>query len=104
MPGFGAVLAATFIAQIGGNLDNFETVDRLACVAGLAQVPHDSRRVAGTFTGLAGSIAGCYEPATSQRYRVSRTAPHPELSTTANAPKESHTNKPSSLSPAGGST
>lgn len=47
MPGFGAVLAATFIAQIGGNLDNFETVDRLACVAGLAPVPRDSGRISG---------------------------------------------------------
>ena len=47
MPGFGAVLAATFIAQIGGNLDNFDTVDRLACVAGLAPVPRDSGRING---------------------------------------------------------
>ena len=47
MPGFGAVLAATFFAQIGGNLDNFDTVDRLACVAGLAPVPRDSGRING---------------------------------------------------------
>ncbi len=47
MPGFGAVLAATFFAQIGGTLDNFDTVDRLACVAGLAPVPRDSGRVSG---------------------------------------------------------
>lgn len=47
MPGFGAVLAATFIAQIGGNLDNFDNVDRLACVAGLAPVPRDSGRING---------------------------------------------------------
>ncbi|MGB5952642.1 MAG: transposase [Ornithinimicrobium sp.] len=47
MPGFGPVLAATFLAQIGGNLDDFDTVDRLACVAGLAPVPRDSGRVSG---------------------------------------------------------
>lgn len=47
MPGFGPVLAATFIAQIGGSLDNFENVDRLACVAGLAPVPRDSGRISG---------------------------------------------------------
>lgn len=47
MPGFGIVLAATFLAQIGGNLDGFDTVDRLACVAGLAPVPRDSGRISG---------------------------------------------------------
>jgi transposase len=47
MPGFGPVLAATFLAQIGGNLDGFDSVDRLACVAGLAPVPRDSGRISG---------------------------------------------------------
>ena len=47
MPGFGPVLAATFIAQIGGSLDAFDNVDRLACVAGLAPVPRDSGRING---------------------------------------------------------
>lgn len=47
MPGFGPVLAATFLAQIGGNLEGFDTVDRLACVAGLAPVPRDSGRISG---------------------------------------------------------
>lgn len=47
LPGFGIVLAATFLAQIGGNLDNFDSVDRLACVAGLAPVPRDSGRING---------------------------------------------------------
>lgn len=47
MPGFGPVLAATFIAQIRGSLDAFENVDRLACVAGLAPVPRDSGRISG---------------------------------------------------------
>jgi transposase len=47
LPGFGPVLAATFLAQIGGSLDAFDTVDRLACVAGLAPVPRDSGRISG---------------------------------------------------------
>ncbi|OYD60966.1 transposase IS116/IS110/IS902 family protein [Rhodococcus sp. OK302] len=47
LPGFGPVLAATFLANIGGNLDGFDTVDRLAAVAGLAPVPRDSGRISG---------------------------------------------------------
>jgi transposase len=47
MPGFGPVLAATFLANIGGNLDGFDTADRLASVAGLAPVPRDSGRISG---------------------------------------------------------
>ena len=47
MPGFGPVLAATFLANTGGDLNAFETVDRLASVAGLAPAPRDSGRVSG---------------------------------------------------------
>lgn len=47
MPGFGPVLAATFLANIGGNLKGFDSVDRLASVAGLAPVPRDSGRISG---------------------------------------------------------
>jgi transposase len=47
MPGFGPYLAATFLAQIGGNLDAFESVDKLASMAGLAPVPRDSGRISG---------------------------------------------------------
>ena len=47
MPGFGPVLAATFIANTGGDLGAFETVDRLASVAGLAPAPRDSGRISG---------------------------------------------------------
>lgn len=47
MPGFGPVLAATFIAATGGTMDTFATVNRLACFAGVAPVPHDSGRIAG---------------------------------------------------------
>ncbi len=35
MPGFGPILAAPFLARIGGSLARFESVDRLAGVAGL---------------------------------------------------------------------
>jgi transposase len=38
-PGFGPVLAATFLANIDGNLDAFDSVERLAIAAGLAPVP-----------------------------------------------------------------
>ena len=55
MPGFGAVLAATFIANTGGDLRSFETVDRLASVAGLAPAPRDSAGSAATTTAPAAS-------------------------------------------------
>ena len=47
MPGFGPVLGATFLANTGGDLRRFETVDRLASVAGLAPAPRDSGRISG---------------------------------------------------------
>src|SRR5262249_6819692 len=47
MPGFGPILAATFLANTGGDLSAFETVDRLASVAGLAPAPRDSGRISG---------------------------------------------------------
>jgi transposase len=47
MPGFGPVLAATFLANTGGDLSAFETAGRLASVAGLAPAPRDSGRISG---------------------------------------------------------
>jgi transposase len=47
MPGFGPVLAATFLANTGGDLRLFETADRLASFAGLAPAPRDSGRISG---------------------------------------------------------
>ena len=47
MPGFGPILAATFLANIGGDLRNFENADRLASVAGVAPAPRDSGRISG---------------------------------------------------------
>ncbi|WP_419722146.1 transposase [Rhodococcus globerulus] len=39
--------AVAFIAKIGGNLDSFDTVDRLAAGVGVAPVPRDSGRISG---------------------------------------------------------
>ncbi|WP_198165612.1 IS110 family transposase [Nocardia fusca] len=47
MPGFGVLLGAEFIAATGGDMTAFDSVDRLAGVAGLAPVPRDSGRVSG---------------------------------------------------------
>ncbi|WP_426624412.1 IS110 family transposase [Leifsonia sp. McL0607] len=47
VPGFGPLLAAEFLAATGGDMNTFETADRLASIAGLAPAPHDSGRVAG---------------------------------------------------------
>jgi transposase len=47
MPGFGVTLAATFLANTAGNVTAFDTVDRLASVAGPAPSPRDSGRISG---------------------------------------------------------
>jgi transposase len=47
MPGFGLTLGAEFIAATGGDMSAFDSVDRLAGVAGLAPVPRDSGRISG---------------------------------------------------------
>lgn len=47
MPGFGPLLGADFLAAINGDIANYESPDRLAAVAGLAPVPHDSGRISG---------------------------------------------------------
>lgn len=47
MPGFGPVLAATFIARTGSDLNEFESLGQLASAPGLAPVPRDSGRVTG---------------------------------------------------------
>jgi transposase len=47
MPGFGAVLGASFLANTGGDLTAFESADRLASAAGLAPAPRDSGRISG---------------------------------------------------------
>lgn len=47
VPGFGAILAASFIARTGGDLTAFDSQDQLASAAGLAPVPRDSGRISG---------------------------------------------------------
>jgi len=47
IPGFGVILASTFIARTGGDLAGFDSPDQLASAAGLAPVPRDSGRVTG---------------------------------------------------------
>ena len=47
MPGFGVTLGAEFLAATGGDMSAYDSVDRLAGVAGLAPVPCDSGRVSG---------------------------------------------------------
>jgi transposase len=47
MSGFGVTLGAEFLASTGGDMSAFDSVDRLAGVAGLAPVPRDSGRISG---------------------------------------------------------
>jgi len=47
MPGFGSLLGATFLAATGGNMDAFDSADKLATIAGLAPSPRDSGRISG---------------------------------------------------------
>lgn len=47
MSGFGVTLGAEFLAATGGDMSAFDSVDRLAGVAGLAPVPRDSGRISG---------------------------------------------------------
>ncbi|MFC4128093.1 IS110 family transposase [Nocardia rhizosphaerae] len=47
LPGMGKQLGAIFLAATGGDMDAFESADRLAGYAGLAPVPRDSGRVSG---------------------------------------------------------
>jgi transposase len=47
LPGFGVILGAEFLVATGGDMGVFDSVDRLAGVAGLAPVPRDSGRISG---------------------------------------------------------
>lgn len=47
LPGMGTTLGAEFIAATGGDMDMFDSADRLAGYAGLAPAPRDSGRVNG---------------------------------------------------------
>lgn len=99
MPGFGTVLAATFLANTGGDLSAFETVDRLASVAGLAPAPRDSGRISGNhhrprrFNRRL--MRTCYLAALSSL----KSSQHRGRSTRGSVPKASPTNRPSSPLP-----
>ncbi len=86
MPGFGALLGAEFIAATGGDMTVFNSVDRLAGVAGLAPVPRDSGRVSGNLKRprrydrrllracyLAAQIAAIHDPVSRGYYQRKRT-------------------------------
>jgi transposase len=47
MPGFGVILGAEFLAATGGDMNAFDSADRLAGICGLAPVPRDSGRISG---------------------------------------------------------
>jgi transposase len=47
MPGFGIILGAEFLAATGGDMNAFDSADRLAGICGLAPVPRDSGRISG---------------------------------------------------------
>lgn len=47
MPGIGPLMGAEFLAATGGDMTRYTSADRLAGLAGLAQVPRDSGNVSG---------------------------------------------------------
>ncbi|MGW2434847.1 IS110 family transposase [Streptomyces sp. NPDC001640] len=47
MPGIGSLLGAEFLAATGGDMDAFESPDRLAGFAGVAPAPRDSGKISG---------------------------------------------------------
>jgi len=49
LPGFGTLLASTFLAATGGDITAYDSPARLAGVAGLAPVPRDSGRISGNY-------------------------------------------------------
>lgn len=80
MPGFGVTLGATFLANTAGNVTTFDSVDRLASVAGLwPRRPEIPTGAAATTTGPTGSTGGSCGPATWQPYPASKPALPPSF-------------------------
>lgn len=105
MPGFGPVLVATFLANIGGNLEGFDTVDRLACVAGLAPVPRDSGRIHGNLPSTSPLQPPSLAHLPPCRSLQSEEQPGiPNASTSGKGARANPTNKHSSPSHAAAST
>jgi transposase len=63
MPGFGVILGAEFLAATGGDIEAFDSADRLAGICGLAPVPRDSGRISGNLKRPAATTADSYAPA-----------------------------------------
>ncbi|MFE9790093.1 IS110 family transposase [Nocardia salmonicida] len=85
MPGFGVLLGAEFLAATGGDMTAFDSVDRLAGVAGLAPVPRDSGRISGNLKRprrydrrllracyLAAQVATIHDPVSRTYYQRKR--------------------------------
>ena len=104
MPGFGVTLAAEFLAATGGDMDAFDSVDRLAGVSGFAPVPRDSGRITATSNDPAATTVACCAPATCPRRSPSAPTPPPASTTTAREPKARPTPRPSSPWPVDAST
>jgi len=96
MPGFGPLLGAEFVAAINGDLAHYESPDRLAGIAGLAPVPHDSGRVSGNLRRPRRTTGACSGRATLLPTTASRQARPHARSTTASEPKANTTTKRSS--------
>lgn len=105
MPGFGVILGAEFLAATGGDMNAFDSADRLAGICGLAPVPRDSGRISGNLKRPRRYhrrlLRTCYLAAQSAG---SSAGPASAPTTIANAPKANTTakqslNRPSSTTP-----
>jgi transposase len=75
MPGFGVILGVEFLAATGGDMNAFDSADRLAGICGLAPVPRDSGRSAATSNDPAATSAGYYGLATWAAQSAAHTDP-----------------------------
>ena len=104
MPGFGVTLGAEFLAATGGDMGAFDSVDRLAGVAGWPRYPAISGASAATSNGPAATTDACCAPATCRPKSPSAPTRPRGPTTTEKDPKEKPTPKPSSPWPADAST
>ncbi|RSS67720.1 transposase [Streptomyces sp. WAC06128] len=104
MPGMGPTTGAEFIAATGGDLSAFASPDLLAGFAGLAPVPWDSGKVSGNLRRPAATTAASNAPYSSPLRSACTSAPSPRRITTGRGRRAKGTRKPSSPSPAAGST
>ena len=83
MPGFGSLLGAELLAATNGDLTTFDTIDRLAGIAGLAPVPRDSGRISGTSNDPADTTVDCSASSTWPPATASKQVLNHETITTA---------------------